>query len=713
MIKTQGVIAAMETTLLTVAVNGAPGGAGVAVGNSVASSSVVVTNTSNGAALEYKAGAGAWLKLLPSDSIELAIDLSVTALVFRRARYDGGLVSAQLIVASKPTLSTSEAGMPISTGGAITATITGTGVVDQPLTATLPTGYVGTLQFTRSTKAATPVKTNISGAVANAVNSLSYTPVFGDTAYTIGCDTSNVVAPSASVSISAGGSSGGEYADVVIFAGQSQSNSNGTNPAGGDVPASLQGAMTNAFTWDPFNNVWLTYEAGVNSAVHLEGGKYPLPGARYHGMEAEYLRRWREQNPGVPIYMIKKGHSTTSIDQAARTTNRGCWDPALAGDLFDELVSWVAAAYASIRALGKEPRLRAINWIQGENEADVSVAANRYQTTLETFISAVRSRVDGAANAPFVISRIQTATWNFPALIRSAQIAVAANAANNARWFDADSAAVSSDMVHYSPAGCVTLGRICYEANLSASDITARYVSRMTVAPSSARQAALTALFSSLASTSVWPTITAMQLYASHDQQSALVSSGYVAATGVPTNQAFVADQGFTGSGTGSHIDTGYSLATTDPRYTANSNSQSVWIRSKASDTGIDLGAFTGGATILAMVVGNTAIRVNAASDSGNIVTAVTKRTGLNTVMRLGASDSRLFQDGAQLGATATSPVGAIPTGNVWVGDRSGGSSSPTTAQYSAFIAGMSRTAPQEADLYTALNTYLTSIGAA
>ena len=84
----------------------------------------------------------------------------------------------------------------VSASGSITATITGTGVVGSELTATLPTGYVGTLQITRSTKAATPVKTSIAGAVANAVNSLSYTPVSGDTAFNIGCDTSNVVAPS-------------------------------------------------------------------------------------------------------------------------------------------------------------------------------------------------------------------------------------------------------------------------------------------------------------------------------------------------------------------------------------------------------------------------------------------------------------------------------------------------------------------------------------
>lgn len=507
-----------------------------------------------------------------------------------------------------------------------------------------------------------------------------------------------------------------QFVDVVIFAGQSQSNSNGTSSTGNDVPAAVQGAQTNAFTWDPFNNVWLTYEAGVNSSIHLEGGKYPLAGAKYHGMEAEYLRRWREQNPGVPIYMIKKGHSTTSIDQAARSANRGCWDPTLTGansDLFEELVNWVTAAYANIRASGKTPRLRAINWIQGENEADNSVAANRYQATLEAFITAVRSRVVENSTAPFVISRIQSATWQFPAVVRAAQVAVAANAANNARWFDADSATLAADMVHYNPAGCVALGRICYEANLSPAEIMARYISRMTVAPSGARQTALSTLFAALTAKSVWPTITAMQLYASHDQQSALANAAYAAPASTPTNETFVADRGFTGSGTGSHIDTGYIPSSTDLRYRQLSNSQSLWIRTNdLVTTGIDLGAFTGGVTLMSVVVPTSTIRVNAATNTGNTVT-LTKTNGLTTVARFGTNDSRLYQDGAQVGAVATPAADTLPTVSFWVGDRNGGSSAPTQRQYATFLAGSARTDQQEADLYAALNSYLTGIGAA
>lgn len=117
MSKVQGIIAVMDSTTVSIAVTGAPGGAGVATSNAQPSSSVMLTNTSNGGAIEYKAGAGAWVKLLPSDGIELAIDLATTSLLFRRARYDGGLVSAQLVISGKPVLKLSENGLPISISG--------------------------------------------------------------------------------------------------------------------------------------------------------------------------------------------------------------------------------------------------------------------------------------------------------------------------------------------------------------------------------------------------------------------------------------------------------------------------------------------------------------------------------------------------------------------------------------------------------------------
>lgn len=86
-------------------------------------------------------------------------------------------------------------GNRVDVGGAV-ATITGTPGINNTLTATLPAGVLGTLQWTRTTKAVPPVKSNIAGAVANAVNSLNYVQQQADGGCLIGCDASNQVAPS-------------------------------------------------------------------------------------------------------------------------------------------------------------------------------------------------------------------------------------------------------------------------------------------------------------------------------------------------------------------------------------------------------------------------------------------------------------------------------------------------------------------------------------
>ncbi len=601
-----------------------------------------------------------------------------------------------------------ESNNPVNTNSTlILPVLTGSANIGESVIASLPTGYLGTLQFTKTLIASPFTKSNIVGAVATTVNNLSYQVQSGDLGSKIGCDVVNIIYPSNNIQVTPS-----NFADIVIFAGQSQGNNNGTDVNGGDVPVALQGPMTNMLTWDPFNRVWLTYEAGVNSAVHFAAGST----AKYHGPEAEYLRRYKEQYPTSTLYMVKEAYSSTSLSPLARTTGRGCWDPSLTGvntDLFEQMVTRVSDACSNLRLAGKTPRIKVFNWIQGENDAGVLAAANLYNANETALINAVRTRLDGASSDTiFTIARVQL-SGTYSSTIRTAQVAVAAAVANT-RWVDADDCAISVDGLHYSPAGCVTLGRLMSGASMTGVDIATRYFSRMTAQPVAGRQTALTTLFETLAAKSVWSTVTSMFLFASHDQQSALQSAGYVPLAAVPTNQTFAADLGFTGSGSGSHINTNYIPASTDPRYILQKAGASIWIRQKPVAGGIDIGVFNGGTLILDLST-TTNIRVFASSDVANVVTGVPQTTGFATVQRLGPSDSRLYLNGAQLGTPATSPFGpSLPVVPIWVGDRNGGSSAPTTsAQYCVFITGLARTAQQESDLYTALNTYLVSIGAA
>lgn len=78
-------------------------------------------------------------------------------------------------------------------GGGSAATITGSYVVGQTLTAAFPGGGIGSIQFTRTLATAPFTKTAISGAAASAVNSLTYTLQAADAGYIPGVDSYQVV----------------------------------------------------------------------------------------------------------------------------------------------------------------------------------------------------------------------------------------------------------------------------------------------------------------------------------------------------------------------------------------------------------------------------------------------------------------------------------------------------------------------------------------
>lgn len=83
------------------------------------------------------------------------------------------------------------------------STLTGNFAVGGTVTAKLPTGTVGTIQFYRTSKTSPPVKTAISGAVANGVNSLNYVVTQDDSGFVLSYDVSNRVTTSGAYEVPA------------------------------------------------------------------------------------------------------------------------------------------------------------------------------------------------------------------------------------------------------------------------------------------------------------------------------------------------------------------------------------------------------------------------------------------------------------------------------------------------------------------------------
>ncbi|MBD8654124.1 hypothetical protein IFT68_00600 [Oxalobacteraceae sp. CFBP 13730] len=510
-------------------------------------------------------------------------------------------------------------------------------------------------------------------------------------------------------------------AQLVIFAGQSQCNSNGTSNAQ-TVPSAISGPMSDVFIWDPFGKAWVTYQAQVTSAVHLKGGKYPDTSQNYFGAEAEYARRWTVDNPGVPLYMIKKAHSTTSLSQAARTTGRGCWDNNLRDDLFDEAISQIADAKANLTASGKTINIRAMNWTQGENDAGSTLAAaNAYGTNLSAFIDALRSSGAIASTTLFIISRIQTSTWANPGPVRAAQQLIG-ETKPYCRWFSADSVTIDgSDTVHYGPNGVVIHGDLMYEEGMSGTETAKLYASRMTTAPSTDRLTKLASFFDTLISNGLWSGISVMQIYASPTEQAARVNAKNGAVTAVNSGMTFTADQGFTGTSTASFINTGVNPVTGDSKLEPGNVSYAYYVRGNIDTSGVDLGfnsSTTGRSVIVTGAKNPTTanFRLNNSNTSAdNTYTGIADVSGLWSMSRKSVGACALYNKGAQVHTTDTVNTDVGESSNsIFLGNRNSGNNTSgvngTLRQYSMFIAGSGRTAAQEAALSNAVSAYLAAI---
>ncbi|MFW5841288.1 MAG: sialate O-acetylesterase, partial [Planctomycetota bacterium] len=95
-------------------------------------------------------------------------------------------------------------------------------------------------------------------------------------------------------------------------------------------------------------------------------------------------------------------------------TVRPSWHPSVPGQMYADLVVKLDATLTDIRANGDTPVIRAMFWMQGEQDAKASnihaglapppqpEAANNYDVYLKDLIAAVRGET-GAANLPIII----------------------------------------------------------------------------------------------------------------------------------------------------------------------------------------------------------------------------------------------------------------------------------------------------------------------
>uniref|UniRef100_UPI00301A48A3 hypothetical protein n=1 Tax=Kaistia sp. MMO-174 TaxID=3081256 RepID=UPI00301A48A3 len=186
-----------------------------------------------------------------------------------------------------------------------------------------------------------------------------------------------------------------------------------------------------------------------------------------------------------------------------------------------------------------------------------------------------------------------------------------------------------------------------------------------------------------------------------------LVANAYnISASGSPV---FTADRGYTGDGVGAYLNTG-AVPASLAKFKQNDASIFSYANTNAQDASNDVGTLTG-VTILLKPYTVTGTRIDArvnssATGQGAVVATA---LGLTGVSRSSSSLMDIVRNGAVLNTvsnTSVAPEAVQPITLL----QGGGSYSVRRLAVGGFGAGL--TLQNVADLYAALNTYLTAVGA-
>jgi hypothetical protein len=183
---------------------------------------------------------------------------------------------------------------------------------------------------------------------------------------------------------------------------------------------------------------------------------------------------------------------------------------------------------------------------------------------------------------------------------------------------------------------------------------------------------------------------------------------------------AHAANEGFTGNGSTSYVDTNYTPSSDGVNYTTNDASMFAWVRTAGTASGIYMGAYqtSGGRNYVGVrrrTDGEVWDCVPPNSDADLYGTTLSQNaTGLLACNRSASSAVQIYLDGSSEGSSSLSSTGLTNESlKVCTATVNGSLISPSDGQISISGAGGSLTANQHADLYDALNRYRTAREAA
>lgn len=249
-----------------------------------------------------------------------------------------------------------------------------------------------------------------------------------------------------------------------------QSNTGWANLSGINPQQAFQfaGPTPNTNMWNPgvagYSTTWQPMNVGVNTQCE----NYADP--TQFGFEASFIRSLQSRSPAKRfVYKQGEGGTTLASDWRPNGPNQQLYE---AGPRWQQFAQWLPKAVAQADAQGYKLDLRAIIWMQGEDDAKTIADATAYQANLTKFFAALNTFWKGMVsgyglpntNYKKVIGRIYAPNgYPYRDLVRSAQYDFCGNSENNAIMINTDSYPLQ-DWVHFNATGQIQFGLDIFNA---------------------------------------------------------------------------------------------------------------------------------------------------------------------------------------------------------------------------------------------------------
>jgi len=229
---------------------------------------------------------------------------------------------------------------------------------------------------------------------------------------------------------------------------------------------------------------------------------------------------------------------------------------------------------------------------------------------------------------------------------------------------------------------------------------------------SNTRLALVSSLITNLKSNSLWTLLDRLWLFAAENTQSALTDIKSLQIATAVNSPTFTIDRGYAGNGTTSYVDTNYNPSTNAVAYALNSAHLCNYVQSMVTQACMG----TSGGGVVSLIAnpltgtgGQIVARINRANAGGG--QGASNAEGFYIADRIDASNVVNFKNGSDVGTDANASS-AIPSNNITVGAIFGLGGVINASRYSMASIGGSLGASGRASFATAINTYMTAIGA-